>query len=59
VWVQVAMNDAQAANQLIDRTTAIRNPFDVKYSRVEDAHWESCATVLNPLSVRKILSRRW
>jgi hypothetical protein len=53
------MNDAQAANQLIDRTTAIRNPFDVKYSRVEDAHWESCATVLNPLSVRKILSRRW
>jgi superfamily II DNA/RNA helicase len=27
VWVQVALNDEQAANQLIDRTTATRNPF--------------------------------
>jgi hypothetical protein len=59
VWVQLALNDEQAANQLIDRTAATRNPFDVKYSRVEDANWESCATVLNPLSVKEILSRRW
>src|ERR1700686_485472 len=26
VWVQLALNDEQAANQLIDRTTATRNP---------------------------------
>ena len=59
VWVQVALNDEQAARQLIDRTTATRNPFDVKYSKVEDADWETCATVLNSLSVKELLSRGW
>ena len=59
VWVQVALHDEQAANQLIDRTTATRNPFDAKYSRVEDEDWETCASVLNGLSVREILSQRW
>ncbi len=59
VWVQMALKDEQAANLLIDRTTATRNPFDVKYSRVEDADWETCATVLNGFSMQEILSRRW
>ncbi len=59
VWVQVALNDEQAANQLIDRTTATRNPFDAKYSKVEDADWETCASVLNSVSMRELLSRGW
>jgi len=59
VWVQVALNDKAAANQLIDRTTATRNPFDVKYSRVDDANWEACSSVLNPISVREILEMHW
>jgi len=59
VWVQVALNDEEAANQLIDRTTATRNPFDVKYSKVEDADWESCSTVLEPQSVKECLSEGW
>lgn len=59
VWVQVALNDEQAAQQLIDRTTATRNPFDVKYSKVEDADWETCASVLNGLSMKELLSRGW
>lgn len=59
VWVQVALNDEQAANQLIDRTTATRNPFDVKYSKVEDADWETCASVLNPITVKEMLSQGW
>jgi|MTBAKSStandDraft_1061840.scaffolds.fasta_scaffold04396_3 hypothetical protein len=59
VWVQVALNDEQAARQLIDRTTATRNPFDVKYSKVEDADWETCASVLNSVSMRELLSRGW
>ena len=44
---------------LIDRTTATRNPFDVKYSKGEDADWETCATVLNALSMKELLSRGW
>lgn len=59
VWVQVALNDEQAARQLIDRTTATRNPFDVKYSKVEDADWETCASVLNVVSMRELLSKGW
>ena len=59
VWVQVALNDEQAANQLIDRTTATRNPFNAKYSKVEDADWETCASVLNGFSMKELLSRGW
>lgn len=59
VWVQVALHDEQAANQLIDRSTATRNPFDAKYSKVEDADWETCSSVLNGLSMKELLSRGW
>lgn len=59
VWVQVALNDEAAANQLIDRSTLTRNPFDAKYSKVEDADWETCASVLNGLSVKEMLSQGW
>jgi hypothetical protein len=59
VWVQIALNDEQTARQLIDRTTSTRNPFDIKYSKVEDADWETCATVLNGLSMKELLSRGW
>ncbi len=59
VWVHIANNDEQAARQLIDRTAATRNPFDVKYSKVEDADWETCASVLNPVSMKELLARGW
>lgn len=59
VWVQVALNEEVEAKRLIDRTATARNPFDVKYSRVEDANWEECAVVLNPVSVRELLEKRW
>ena len=59
VWVQVALNDEEAARQLIDRTTATRNPFDIKYNKVEDDDWETCSTVLNKVSMREILSKGW
>jgi hypothetical protein len=59
VWVRVALHDEQAAHQLIDRTAATRNPFDAKYSKVEDADWETCASVLNALSVKEMLSAGW
>ena len=59
VWTHMALNDEQAAQQLIDRTAATRNPFDVKYSKVEDADWETCASVLNAESMKELLSRGW
>lgn len=59
VWVHLALHDEQAAHQLIDRTTATRNPFAVKYSKVQDADWETCTSVLNGVSVKELLSRGW
>ena len=59
VWVQVALNNERAAQQLIDRSTATRNPFDVKYSKVEDADWETCTTVLNAIRMKELLSTPW
>jgi hypothetical protein len=58
-WVEVALNDEQAARRLIDRTTATRNPFDVKYSAVKDSDWETCASVLNCVSMKDLLSEGW
>ena len=59
VWVQVALDNEDQARQLIDRTTATRNPFDAKYSKVEDADWETCSSVLDPIAVREQLSQGW
>ena len=57
--VHIALKDEAAARQLIDRTTATRNPFDVKYSNVQDADWETCSTVLNKTSFRDLMSSGW
>ena len=59
VWVQIALNSESEARQLIDRTAATRNPFDVKYSKVEDADWETCSLVLDPIAVREQLEKVW
>jgi hypothetical protein len=59
VRFEVALQNEQAANQLIDRTRATRNAFDVRYSKVGEADWETCATVLDPLSVNEQLSKHW
>ena len=59
VWVKIALQSEQEALQLIDRTAATQNPFDAKYSVVEDADWETCSLVLDPMAVREQLSRGW
>lgn len=59
VWVKIALEGEQEARQLIDRTVATRNPFDAKYSKVEDADWETCSLVLEPRAVKEQLSRGW
>jgi len=53
------MVGTQASRQLIDRTTALGNPFNVKYGKVEDADWETCAAVLNAMSMKELFSRGW
>jgi superfamily II DNA/RNA helicase len=59
VWVEVAMNNEEAAKQLIDRTAITRNPFDAKYSKVEDADWETSPLVIDPIAVKELLKKAW
>ncbi len=59
VWVHVALQEEAAANKLIDRALKTRNPFDQKYSKVEDADWDTCTKVLNAHSVKQLLMRGW
>lgn len=59
VWVKIALHEENEAKKLIDRTSVTRNPFDEKYNRVEDENWDNCSQVLNAVSVRELLSRKW
>ena len=59
VWVEMALHEEQSAHLLIDRTAATRNPFNVKYSKVEDADWETSSLVLDPISVKEQMSVGW
>jgi superfamily II DNA/RNA helicase len=59
VWVKVALDAEADARQLIDRAAATRNPFDAKYSKVEDADWETCELVLDQFAVEDLLSKQW
>lgn len=59
VWVHLALDEEAKARSLIDRTEHARNPFDEKYSRVEDANWEECVEVVNRISQTELLKRPW
>ena len=60
VWVDVALGERAEADKLIDRTTALtKNPFDAKYSRVEDVDWESSTAVLDPIELAEAMRRGW
>lgn len=56
-WVKLALADEGEAKKLIDRAAAARNPFDEKYSRVEDKNWESCTQALNAIRVNALMGR--
>lgn len=59
VWVDIALNNELKARELINRTSITRNPFDAKYSKVEDVNWESSNLVLDPIAVTELLRNGW
>jgi hypothetical protein len=59
VWVDIALRNAESAKQRIDQTAVTRNPFDAKYSKVEDSDWESCSTVLSREDIQDVFTRGW
>lgn len=59
VWVQVALKNEEEAKSLIDTTSNARNPFDIKYSKVEDSDWETGEQVIDPITVKELFSKGW
>jgi hypothetical protein len=55
----VALKDEAEIAELIDQTTATRNPFDKKYSKVQSSEWENCSSVLNPITLRELMESGW
>ena len=53
------LNDGAEIAELIAQTTATPNPFDKNYSKAEDTAWETCASVLNRISVRELMEAGW
>jgi len=50
----------EEAKKRIDSAALLRsNPFDAKYSKVDDMDWESCANVIDPAEVRALMKTGW
>ncbi|AGY75870.1 phospholipase D-like domain-containing anti-phage protein [Clostridium autoethanogenum] len=59
VWIQVALDDIEQANRIIDEVPK-SHPFSLRYeSGVGKVDWESCAEVLDSKEKRKCLMNSW
>lgn len=58
-WIYAVLEEKGEEQKLIDQTLAVKNPFDQKYSRVEDDDWDACSEVLDPISVAELMSESW
>ena len=59
VWINVAVNDMEAAKQIIDAVPE-QHPFSLRYQEnVGRINWESCARVLDRADKQKHLMEGW
>jgi len=58
VWVQVAMGNIKAAQEIIDEVPPA-HPFEMRYDRVENVNWESCSRVLDNQVQLDVLRKAW
>lgn len=59
VWIQVALNDIEQANRIIDEVPK-SHPFKLKYEEgVGKVDWESCSKILDNKEKRKYLMKSW
>lgn len=59
VWVEVAMNEREKAERLIDQVPT-KHPFEVRYNEeVEQIDWETCESVLDHKELRRYFERAW
>jgi superfamily II DNA or RNA helicase len=58
VWVEVAHGDIKRAQEVIDEVPP-SHPFEMRYDRIEDVEWETCARVLDSQVQLQALRRGW
>lgn len=58
VWIEVALGRIEAARQTIDSVPQ-QHPFEIKYHRVSQVDWESCAQVLDVAEQQKHFLQGW
>lgn len=59
VWIQVALDDIDKANRIIDEVPK-SHPFKLKYEKgVGKVDWESCTKILDNTEKRKYLMESW
>ncbi len=58
VWIEVALGNKEEAKNIIDNIPH-RHPFEMKYNKIENIDWESCADVLNNVERKRVLREGW
>ncbi|MBA7591878.1 RNA polymerase-associated protein RapA [subsurface metagenome] len=58
VWIEVAMGNKERAKEIIDHVPE-KHPFEMKYNKIENIDWESCAEVLNNIERKQLLKMSW
>ena len=58
VWIHIALGQLEQARQTIDAVPE-QHPFEVKYHKLENVPWKSCAKVLDAANRKQCLSRGW
>jgi superfamily II DNA or RNA helicase len=58
VWIDAALGEIERARQTIDALPH-QHPFDIKYRKLENLPWETCAKVLAAADRKRWLSEGW
>ncbi len=58
VWMEVAIGNKKKAEEIINAVPE-RNPFELRYDRIEHVDFETCSEVLNKEEVRMKLGEGW
>ncbi len=58
VWIEVATGNKEEAKKIIDNIPK-KHPFEMKYNKIENIDWESCADILNNVERKQILKMGW
>jgi hypothetical protein len=58
VWIEVAQGQIERAKQIINALPE-KDPFDIRWNKIEKVPWETCARVLASTERRAYLSKPW